>query len=133
MYYKLQKNKNNNKTHFFYTHLRSSGLPGNDAKTLFPHRLSLLISPVILANATVVASALLRSSRFNFHCYSANQRLLRNRPGNGSSDLSRLLTRKITKGIHSCKPVSLHCPYLPLSPPPGLSVPASTSPETTRR
>ena len=38
---------------------------------------------------------------------SVNQRLLRNRPGSGCSDLSRLLARKIAKDIHSCKPASL--------------------------
>ena len=37
--------------------------------------------------------------------HSVNQRLLRNRPRSGSYDLSR----KITKGIHSCKPASLNC------------------------
>ena len=38
-----------------------------------------------------------------------NQRLLRNRPGSGRCSLSRLLARKITKGIRSCKPASLNC------------------------
>ena len=64
---------NNNKKHFFHTHSQSSGQPGNDAKTLFPHRPSPLISPVILANSTVVASVLLRNSRFNFHCYTQRE------------------------------------------------------------
>ena len=69
------------------------------------------LSPVIFANATVMAFLLLRSSWFNFHCYTQrDQRLLRNRPGSGSYDLSRLLARKITKGIHSCKPASLNHP-----------------------
>ena len=37
--------------------------------------------------------------------HSVNQRLLTNRPGSDTCDLfSRLLARKITKGIHSCTP-----------------------------
>ena len=39
-----------------------------------------------------------------------NQFLLRNQPGSSSCDIFRLLARKITKGIHSCKPTSLNCP-----------------------
>ena len=39
-----------------------------------------------------------------------DQRLLRNRPGSGSSDLSWLLARKITKGSHSWKSALLNCP-----------------------
>ena len=93
------------------------GLPGKNANTLF----SILhhLSPVILANAAVVAFILLRNSRFNFHCsiHSMNQRLYRNQPRNGSCNLSRLLALKITKGIHTCKPVSLNCPLTGLFSP----------------
>ena len=39
--------------------------------------------------------------------HSVNQRLLRNWPGSGSRDLSRLLARKITKGVHSHVQTSL--------------------------
>ena len=52
---------------FLSTHSRSSVQPKNDAKPLFfilPY-----LSPVILANATVVVFVLLRSSSFRFHCY----------------------------------------------------------------
>ena len=55
----------------FSTHLRSSGQPKNDAKTLF----STLhpFSTVIFATATVFAFVLLRDCRFNFHCYSQRE------------------------------------------------------------
>lgn len=39
-----------------------------------------------------------------------NQHQLRNWPGSGSYDLSRLPVWKITKGIRSCNPASLNCP-----------------------
>ena len=48
--------------------------------------------------------------------HSAKQRLLRNRPGSDaatSRDIS--VARKITKGIHSCKPASLNRPSTDLS------------------
>ena len=69
---------------------------------------------VCFANATVVAFVLLRNSRFNFHCYTQLeawpiQKLARK----WRCDLSRLLARKITKGIHSCKPASLNRPIGP--------------------
>ena len=85
---------------------RTFSLPRNDVKTFFfnLHHLS----PVIFANTTVVAFLLLRRS-------SVNQPLLRNRPGSGSYDLSRLLARKITKSIHSCKPASLNRPIVHLN------------------
>ena len=101
-------------------HLQSSGQPENNAMALFspssitfpnlhhiPHPPS--HSPVIPANATVVAFVLLQMSMFNFHCYSrVYQRLLRNWLGSGSCNLLWLLAQKITKGIHSCKPVWQH-------------------------
>ena len=94
---------------FFSTNSRSSGPPQNDAETLFStlHPLS----PVIFATATVVAFVLLRNSRFNFPCYTQRQAT----PTQKSArkwryDLSRLLVRKITKGIHSCKLASLNRP-----------------------
>ena len=42
------------------------------------------------------------------------QRLHRTGPGSGTRDFSRLLARKITKGIHSCIPASLNCPIGPM-------------------
>ena len=69
------------------------------------------LSPVILAKAQVVAYVLFCNSRFSCHCYTqCEPPLLRNRPGNGSCDLSGLLARKITRGIHSCRLASLNCP-----------------------
>ena len=44
--------------------------------------------------------------------YCLKQRLLRNRLRSGSCDLSRLLARKITKGVHSCKPASPSNPII---------------------
>ena len=69
------------------------------------------LSPVILANSTIMAFSLFRNSTFNFHCCTQCEAT----PPQKSArkwrcDLSRLLARKITKGIHSCKPVSLNCP-----------------------
>ena len=65
------------------------------------------LSPVIFATATEVAFVLLCNSRFNFHCYTQpTQKSARKWP----NDISRLLARKITKGIHSCKPTLLNRP-----------------------
>ena len=67
---------------------------------------------------------------FSTVIHSVTLHLLRNRPTSGSCDLSRHLARKITNGIHSCKPASLNYPInlainansatllLPLPPPP---------------
>ena len=87
----------------------SSGQPKNDAKTLFStlHPLSM----VIFATATVVAFILLCNSRFNFHCYTQCEAMPTQKSARKwRCDLSQLLARKITKGIHSCKPASLNCP-----------------------
>ena len=95
------------------------GLPGKNANTLF----SILhhLSPVILANAAVVAFILLRNSRFNFQCYTQREATPTHKSARKwRCDLSRLLARKIRKGIHSCKPASLNRPtddlhWLPVS------------------
>ena len=87
----------------------SSGQPKNDAKTLFStlHPLSM----VIFATATVVAFILLCNSRFNFHCYTQCEAMPTQKSARKwRCDLSQLLVWKITKGIHSCKPVSLNRP-----------------------
>ena len=79
----------------------------NDEKSLFStfHPLS----PVIFATAAVVAFVLLRNSRFNFHCYTQREATPTQKSARKwRCDLSRLLARKITKGIHSCKPFSLN-------------------------
>ena len=75
----------------------------------FPHPPSPF--PVIFATAAVVAFVLLRNSRFNFHRYTQHEAT----PNQKSArkwhcDLSQLLARKITKGIHSCKSASLNRP-----------------------
>ena len=67
------------------------------------------LSPVIFANAIVVAFVLLRNSRFSFHCYTQRGAT----PTQISArkwrcDLSQL--RTLTKGINSCKPASLNRP-----------------------
>ena len=78
----------------------------HDAKTLFFPTLHPL-SPVIFATATVVAFVPLRNSRFNFHCYTQREATPTQKwAWEWRCDLSRLLARKITKGIHSCKPAS---------------------------
>ena len=89
--------------------LRSSGQPKNDAKTLFSTLHSLF--PVIFATASVVAFVLLRNSRFSFYCYTQHEATPTQKSAwKWRCDLSRLLARKITKGIHSCKPTSLNRP-----------------------
>ena len=98
------------KRFFFLFSTNSSCQPKNDAKTPFPtlHPLS----PVIFATATVVAFVLLRSSRFDFHCYTQREATPTNKSARKwRCDLSRLrlLARKITKGIHSYKPALLNC------------------------
>ena len=77
------------------------------------HFLSTLhpLSVVIFATATwwhLYCFAILGSTSIVIH--SMKQCILRNWPGSGSCDLSRLLVQKITKGIHSCKPASLNRP-----------------------
>ena len=96
---------------FFSTKPRSSGQPKNDAMTLFFPTLHPL-SPVIFATATVVAFVLLRSYMFSFYCYTQREAT----PTQKSArkwcfDLSRLFARKMTKGIHSCKPVHWTAQY----------------------
>ena len=50
---------------------RSSGMPKNDVKTLFP--ILRHVSPVIFANATIMVFLLLRNSTFNFDCYTQRE------------------------------------------------------------
>ena len=68
------------------------------------------LSPVILANATIVSFVLLRNYRSNFHFYSQCEPTPNQKSARKCCNLSRHFTRKITKGIHSCKPASLNCP-----------------------
>ena len=62
---------------FFFPHTRNllAGQPGNYAKTLLLFFIPILhhLSPVIHANATVVATVVLRNSRFRFHCYTQRE------------------------------------------------------------
>ena len=81
------------------------------AKTLFfiLHHLS----PVFLANATVVAFVLLCNSRFTFHCYTQGEPM----PTQKSAQKwqlqpFRLLVWNIIKGILLSKAASLNCPIL---------------------
>ena len=104
-----KKNKNKNKkTHFFP---RSRDLL--QRLTLF----SILhhLYPVIFAKAAVVAFVQLRNCRFNFHCYTQREPAPTQKSArmSGSCDLSRLLVRKITKGIQTCKPATLNRPINP--------------------
>ena len=67
------------------------------------------LSPVNFATATVVAFVLLRNSGFNFHCYTQREATPPQKSARKCRcDLSRLLARKITKGIHSSRPISLN-------------------------
>ena len=69
------------------------------------------LSMVIFATATVLAFVLLHNSRFNFHCYTQCEAMPTQKSAQKwCCDLSWLLARKITKGIHLCKPASLNCP-----------------------
>ena len=59
----------------------------------------------------MLAFVLLRNSRFNFRCYTQREATPTQKSARKwRCDLSRLLARKITKGIHSCKPASLNLP-----------------------
>ena len=76
------------------------------------------LSLVIFATTTVVAFILIHNYRFNFHCYTQceaapTQKLAQK----WRCDLLQLLVRKIAKGIHLCKPVSLNRPTGPLVSP----------------
>ena len=69
------------------------------------------LSLVIFATATVVAFVLIRNSRFNFHCYTQREAMpIQESARKWRYNLSRLLARKTTKGIYSCKPASLNRP-----------------------
>ena len=84
-------------------------------KTMQRHFFSILhpLSLVIFATATVVAFVLLHNSKFNFHCYTQREATPTQKSARKwRCDLSRLLARKITKSIHSCKPASLNCPIV---------------------
>ena len=65
------------------------------------------LSTVIFATAPVLAFVLLRNSNFNFHCYTQREAYSEICP-EVRCDLSQLLSRKITKRIHSNKPASLN-------------------------
>ena len=94
---------------FFTTNSWSSGQPKNDADTSFPP--SIPFPLVIFSTATVVAFVLLRNPRFNFHCYIQREAMPTQKSARKwRCDLSQLLAQKITKGIHTCKPASLHRP-----------------------
>ena len=81
----------------------------NDSKTLFPHPPSPF--PGKSATATMVAFVRLRNSWLNFHCYTQREATPTQKSARKwRCDLSRLLARKITKGIHSCKPAALNRP-----------------------
>ena len=92
---------------------RSSGQPKNNAKTLLFFPTLHPLSTVIFATATVVAFVLLRNSRFNFHSYTQREATPTQKSDRKwRCDLLQLLARKITKGIHSCKPASLNSPIV---------------------
>ena len=97
----------------FFTKSRSSGqLQKKTQRHFFPalHPLS----PIICATATVLAFVLLRNSRFNFHFYTQREATpTQKSAGKWRCDLSWLLARKITKGIHSCEAASLNRPIGP--------------------
>ena len=82
-------------------------------KTTQRHFFSTLhpLSPVFFPTATVVAFVLLRNSRFSFRCYTQCEATPTQKSARKwRRDLLRLLARKITKGIHLCKPASLNRP-----------------------
>ena len=84
-------------------------------KTMQRHFLFTLhpLSTVIFATATVLAFVLLHNSNFNFHCYTHYTAWSKAYSEIGPEmccDLSRLLSRKITKRIHFSKPASLNRP-----------------------
>ena len=80
-------------------------------QTLFFFPCSIPFLWYFFATATVLAFVLLHNSRFSFHRYTQHE----GTPSQKSArkwrcDLSWLLARKITKGIHLCKPASLNHP-----------------------
>ena len=99
--------------HIFSMNSQSSGQPKKRCKDLFPPH---PLSPVISATATVLAFVLLHNSRFNFHCYTQREATPTQKSARKwHCDLSRLLAREVTKGIHSCKPASLNRPIGPVN------------------
>ena len=97
------------KTHFFYELAIFWSAKKRRKDTFFPP--SIPLSSLIFATATVLTFVLLRDSRFNFHCYAQRSATPTQKSARKwRCDLSRLLARKITKGIHSCKPASLNHP-----------------------
>ena len=88
----LQFSQNSTQRHFFFVH-PPSPFQGN------------------FCNCKVVAFVLLRNSRFICHCCTQGEATPTQKSARKwRCDLSRLLARKITKGIHSCKPASLNRP-----------------------
>ena len=87
----------------FSTKQWSSGQQKKQRKDFFPtlHPLSSVIFAT--ASATVVAFVLLRNSWLNLRCYTQREAM-------PTQKSARLFVRKITKGIHLCKPASLNRP-----------------------
>ena len=90
---------------FFSTNSRSSDQPKNDTKTPSSFFTLHPLSTVIFATATVLSFVLLRSSRFNFPCYTHLEAIV------PEVTLRPLATScaKDYKG-HSCKPASPNRP-----------------------
>ena len=85
----------------FSTNSRSSDQPEKRHKDTFfsTHH---LLSPVIIATATVVAFVLLRDSRFNSHCYTqreATPTQKRNRPGSDAAISLDFLRERLQKAF----------------------------------
>ena len=93
------------------------------------------LSTIIFATATVLAFVLPRNSNFNFYCYTQREATPTQKSARKcAANLSRLLSRKITKSIHSSKPTSLNRPTVSLSlrpsPPPPPNTPLPPPPPT---
>ena len=91
----------------FFTNSRSSGQAKNDAKTLFFH------APSPFHGNFCNSIGICTASRFKVQLpllYTARSNAYSEIGPEVRCDLSRLLTRKITKRIHSSKPTSLNRP-----------------------
>ena len=91
-------------------HKKTHFLPRDDAKTLPPPLPPVLhhLSPVILANATIVVFVMLRNIRFSLYCYTQREPVLTQKSARKWQ--LRLFWTSCAKGMHSSKPASLKCP-----------------------
>ena len=101
------------KTHFLHDIVIFWSAQKMMQRHFFPHHPSPSSGHFCNCNTTptMVAFVLLHNSRFHFHCYTQREAMpTQKTTQKWCCNFLWLLARKITKGIHLCKPASLNCP-----------------------